>query len=99
LQVPKCEDFGSKGHPSNVVYLKPQELPPANRLPKCPCCGLEMKPVKPDRGDSKPWRLYAGIGIAALFVLAVIALSMWPSPPPPTPSVEGLLKEVWPSLR
>lgn len=99
LQVPKCDDYGSKGHPGNIVYLKEQELPPGNRLPKCPCCGIELERIKADAGRATPFRLYAAIGIAVLSVAAVVAWFMWPSSPPPPPTVEELLKEVWPSLR
>ncbi len=100
LQVAKCEDYGSKSHPGNIVYLKEQELPPGNRLPKCPCCGLELETLKsPGNGSSTPWRMYLAIGITLLAVATVIAWFMWPSPPQPPPTVEELLKEVWPSLR
>lgn len=102
LQVTKCEDYGSKGHPGNLLFLKAQELPPGNRLPKCPCCGLELEPVR--RGPNpnpKPKPLPVMIGIAVLAICAA-AWFMWPGsppPPPPPPTVEQLLKEVWPSLR
>ena len=98
-KVPKCGDYGSKGHPGNIVNVKEQELPPGNRLPKCPCCGLELEPVNKGAGKSVQLRLYAPIGIAVLLVVAVVSWFLWPSPPPPRPSVEVLLKEVWPSLR
>lgn len=99
LQVPKCEEYGSKGHPGNLVLLKAQELPPGNRAPKCPCCGLELEHVKVGKGAAGPRRWPVAIGITILTLGAAAAWFMRPGPPPPPPTVEQLLKEVWPSLR
>ena len=49
MNLPACADYGSKGHPENIVPLPEGSWPPTGTKAVCPnpACALELKELEP----------------------------------------------------